>query len=94
MRLLYHGNPFHEAPRRTVIVLILLPEAVWNFVVSVANEDRLFFTCYELRHSVVPFWGVILDQHSNIALCVWAHTCMSWGSQSPNSLELDGSGVG
>ena len=36
--LLGHGNPFHEAPERTVIVLTLLPEAVLNLVVSVETE--------------------------------------------------------
>ena len=35
VRLLVHGNPFHEAPDEQ-----LLPEAVWNSVVSVATEDR------------------------------------------------------
>jgi hypothetical protein len=41
-RLLGHGNPFHEAPDGTVLVLKLLPEVVWNSVVSVATKDRLF----------------------------------------------------
>ena len=59
MRLLGHGNPFHEAPDETVIVLTLLPEAVWNSVVSVATEDRQLFTRYALQHSVVPLCELV-----------------------------------
>jgi hypothetical protein len=35
-------KPISWSSRRTVIVLPLLPKAVWNSVVSVATEDRLF----------------------------------------------------
>jgi hypothetical protein len=35
-------KPISWSSRRTVIVLTLLPEAVWNSVVSVATEDKLF----------------------------------------------------
>ena len=36
----------------TLFVMTLLPEAVWNSVVSVANEDRQFFTRYALQRSL------------------------------------------
>ena len=40
VRLLGRGNKFNEYSRQTFIVLTLLPEEVWNSVVSVAAEDR------------------------------------------------------
>ena len=39
VRLLGHGNPFHDAPAKQ-FVRTFLPEAVWNSVVSVATGDR------------------------------------------------------
>ena len=35
-------KPISWPSRRTLLVLMLLPEAVWNSVVCVATEDRLF----------------------------------------------------
>ena len=53
VRLLSHGNPFHEARNEQ---LLLLPEAVWNLVVWVATDDRRFVcaTCFSTwrSHSV------------------------------------------
>ena len=45
MQPLGHRDPFHEAPNAAVL-LMFLPDAVWNSVVSDATDD--FFMCYVL----------------------------------------------
>ena len=42
-------KPISWCSRQTVIVLTLLPEAVWNSVASVATEDRRFLRTSALR---------------------------------------------
>ena len=44
-------KPTSWCSRWTVLVLTLLLEAVLNSVVSVATEDRLFFTCFSTQWS-------------------------------------------
>ena len=39
VRLLGHGNPFHEAPDEQFVKLTLVPEAVWNSVLSLVTVD-------------------------------------------------------
>jgi hypothetical protein len=50
---------FMKLPQRTVIVLMLLPEAVWNLVVSVATEDRRFLraTRFSTRRPLPHYSG-------------------------------------
>ena len=62
-------KPISWSSRRTMFVLTLLPESVWNSIVSVATDDRLFFhaTCFSTRqtHSVslcglpLRWWGIV-----------------------------------
>uniref|UniRef100_A0A0E9SD41 Uncharacterized protein n=1 Tax=Anguilla anguilla TaxID=7936 RepID=A0A0E9SD41_ANGAN len=44
--------------QQIVLVLMLLSEAVWNSVESVATEDRIS-TCYTLQQSKVPFCELV-----------------------------------
>ena len=65
MRLLGDGNPFHEALDE-VFVLILLPEAVWNSVVSFATEETIFLR-YMLHYSAVPFCELVWPNTSGLS---------------------------
>jgi hypothetical protein len=52
-------KPISRSSRRTVIVLMLLPEAVCKSVVSVATEDSRIFNSGVLQHSAVPFCELV-----------------------------------
>jgi hypothetical protein len=83
--------------RRTVIVLTLLPEAVWNSVVSVATEDRRFLhaTSFSTRrsHSVslccLPphVWAVVAHRH--FYFTITAHTVVRGSSSRAEFLQTD-----
>jgi hypothetical protein len=60
-------KPISWSSWRTVIVLTLLPESVWNSVVSVANEDRHIF--FALQHSAVPFCELVWPTTSRLSRC-------------------------
>ena len=57
------STPISWRSRRTVLVLTLLSEAVWNSVVSVATEDRWFL--HITRFSTQVLWACL-------PLCGWA----------------------
>ena len=71
VRLLGHGKPFHEAP-----VLALLPEAVWNSVVSVATRGQTSFMRYSTRRSCsvslcgLPLfsWAFVAPRHFHFTI--------------------------
>jgi hypothetical protein len=67
LRLLGHGKPISCSHRRTVHVLTLLPEAVWNSVVSVATKDRWFLR--DMYFSTRRSHSVSL---CGLPLCGWA----------------------
>ena len=78
-------KPISWRSRRTVIVLTLLPEAVWNSVVSVATEDRQFI--YELMRSRsvslcgIPLcgWAVVAPRHFHFIITTLT---VDWGSSN------------
>ena len=50
---------FMKLPTNSVVI----PLPVWNSVVSVETEDRLFFTFYVLQLSAVPFCDLVWLYH-------------------------------
>ena len=60
-------KPISWSSRRTVPVLKLIPEAVWNSVVSVATDDRRF-----LRSTCLSTWQSCSVSLSELPLRGWA----------------------
>jgi hypothetical protein len=67
--------------RRTIIALTLLPETVWNSVVSVATEDRLFLCASALSGPVLSLCG--------LPLCGWAVVAPRWFLFTITALAVD-----
>ena len=81
-------KPISWSSRRTVLVLMLFPQAVWNSVVSVATEDRLFLrtTHFSIRRSRsvslcgLPLrgWAVVAPRHIHFTITAltvyWCHS--------------------
>jgi hypothetical protein len=82
-------RPISWSFQRTVIVLTLLPEAVWNSVVSVAYKDRRFLRATHFStqrsHSVslcgLPLhrWAVVAPRHFHFTITALT---VDWGSSS------------
>jgi hypothetical protein len=66
-------KPISWRSRQTVIVLTLLPEAVWNLVVSVATEDKWFL--HTTRFNTQRFGSVSLCRLPLHGLAVVALRC-------------------
>jgi hypothetical protein len=73
--------------RRTVIVLMLLPEVVWNW-------GQTIFTCYVLQHSAVPFYELVWPTTSRLSRCCsWTfplhnNSTSSWPGQLKQGRNL------
>ena len=86
-------KPISWSSWRTVLVLMWLPEAVWNYVVSVATKDRRFLRASTRRsHSVrlcgLPLRGwAVAPRHFHFTITALT---VDWGSSSrAESLRTD-----